>query len=177
MTKLSEQSGRPTRIGHVIPNDRPVLGNDLEKLQYALGATVDEMRWLLGINAKYWNLYTKIAPRETVPKPALALLVRFYGEYPDAVPLRPRLNPQAVYEALGGTLKRLSLRLGTNETTGHRWIRKQTGFAPTTERLAHHMLEMSKDDKGIAAWEALVEKEAKARGIDDIWAAGSWSPE
>jgi hypothetical protein len=173
--------------------DRPIVGHDLLVLQQWLGYDNTEMTQALGITPAKWNQLTGERLDQPLDDPTLALLVWAILQFPEQSPLIPYPRVQEVYSVYQrtaeqaastpgprlGSKKAFGLLLGKESTSGFRWLSPQTSpkaAHPQTRRLmltfvnvlrAHH-------GPGLEQWLARVQLEAAARGIDDLWAQGSW---
>jgi len=160
----------------VIPDDRPVIGMDLDMMRSTTGFKVDEICWIMGINARQWIQYTKHAPMDPIPNPTVALLLRLYARKPHLIPTPPSIDPKRLLEESGLSRGDLSLMLGKHSTIASKWCKQGVHLSGNVRRLATHMLEAIKEE-GEAwqeDWREMVETEAKLREIDDIWEAKSW---
>lgn len=174
--KRNDQSILPGGAAPIIdiPKDRPVLGSDLHALKNALGLTVDDARWVFGISMNRWGDIVQKNADKPVKNPTIALLVRYFAMFPNKCPVPDRPSAEEVQKATDATLKRLGVLLGKEHVSGFRWIKLDRNMAPSAGRLAIHLNEEAK--KGNLRWweENLVEVEARARGVNDIFRSGSW---
>lgn len=158
-----------------IPSDRPVLGRDLETLQQRLACPTMRLCALLGVSLSTWTEW-KNQPEQPLPSPA-ALLVRLYDRFPFL--LLPDPTPEALRQALMQregrpmTLVELSLLLGRECTAGYRWKTRSPPSA-TVVSLIESLLRLLETEESFEEYRRLVEAEARARGIVDIWAQQTW---
>lgn len=151
----------------------PIRGSDLERLRRILGLPVDDMRWLMGLTISRWSEYVHYIPDEPVP-PAVALLARFYFEYPEKCPIPQWPTAHELYARLNGTLKELAIILGRESVSGFRWVKIKGEMSPIVKRLAYHLCNEI-DEGRLPDWRRRVEAEALARGRSNIWHDGTWS--
>ena len=166
----------------MIPRNRPVIGRDLQVFQRENGLTIDDARYLFGLTMNKWCEIANKCGDEPISNTAVALLVRLYDEFPHLIPEQPRLSPVDLYELLQGldkeyTSKKLELILGRDGSNGTRWLKQGGAAGPMVERLAWHLWHdiLRKRSAGLRKWEGIVAREAKARGVKNLWKKGSWS--
>lgn len=169
----------------MLPTDRPVLGRDLDAVRQQFGLLTADMIWVLGISITRWMQVVRQAPDEPVKDTTLALLVRFLAEHPE-LPVVPRFpTPQDMLALLGESAdvdaRRLAVMLGSEVSAGYRWMRQDARPSSTVNRLMHYlrMALLREDGAGrtelVEAWRRTVEQEARCRGVDDVFRAGSWT--
>jgi hypothetical protein len=133
---------------------------------------------LLGIPLTTWSTWKNQAD-EPIPNPTAALSIRLYDRFPELAPVDP--TPEALRALLAQITGRkvplyeLSLLLGREKGSGHRW--KVHGSPSTTVsrliRALTTLLETRYLD-GFVEYTKLVEIEAAARGAPDLMQTGSW---
>jgi hypothetical protein len=176
-----------------IPASRPVIGEDLKNLREKLGLSVSEMCLVFSININQWSFYvsTKINPEtgrmyclDSIKDPALAVFMRFLDSNPRHCLLPPQRTVHHLLALLSSagiflTKKDLGLNLGREESSGYRW----TELAGRTPQLLGRIIQTleaagAEGPDAIArawgSWCALVGREAKARGVDDLQTSGRW---
>lgn len=159
-----------------IPNDRPVIGVDIELMRSATGFKVDELRWVLGLSLAQWLEYTKRHPNKPISNPTVALLLRLYTAKPHLIPLPPSADPVRIMKKADISQRRLSLMLGKQATSAGKWIKEGAELSGNVRRLAKHLEDIAEDPDALAQWESMVEQEASLRGVPDIWKQQGWKP-
>jgi hypothetical protein len=169
----------PLEVIPPIPTDRPVLGKDLETLRARLDCTSLECCALLGIPLTTWSTW-KNREDEPIPNPTAALTLRLYDRFPELVPTNP--TPEELRVLLVQVTGRkipvseLSLLLGREKTSGHRWRERGAPSVPVSRLMGilQRLLE-TKYLSGFVEYRTLLEREAAARGIPNLLEAGSWT--
>jgi len=162
-----------------LPTNRPVTGSDVAAFREWFGLSVDECRVILGIPTSSWYKITMEGADHALKDPAIALLIRYYASHPEEVPLLPTASVEDVEEILQDIpMCYWGMLLGRESASGHRWVSKHHHFKPITARLAYYLVQNArKDPDSLQHWkENLVNVEANARGIENIWGSGSWNP-
>lgn len=164
----------------------PVTGRDLAALRVALDLTVTDFLHVLGITMVKWTTLQKQYFDLAIPDPAMALWVRAVHQYPELlwIPQFPAAN--SVFTQLKATAtarretitpKTFATALGLDQTATHRLIQAGGRPGPFTKR-ALYALNQLLAEKGHDGWcgiRDIVDTEAQARGISDIWNRGKWS--
>jgi hypothetical protein len=168
-----------------IPVTRPVVGRDLDDVKRTFGLSTADACWLFGMSITKW---THVARRDAdlpITDPTLALLVRFLDAHPE-LPVVPK-GPNAVemHELVDAIIptdqKRFSVLMGSEASGAYRWRRKESRQSPALLRLMYFMRMslMSRDDGDKVAllndWSKVVEAEARARGVDNVFRVGRWN--
>ena len=168
-----------------IPFNRPVVGSDLESLRDELGLAAHEAQCLLGISAHAWNRFVSQEPWEPLPHnyASVALLVRLYADHPELAQNQSFTDVRALRERLGMNKRAVSLMLGREGTAGHRWERgsEEDAMSPGSgkpssyvARLAYILNQIADMPGVLDDYLAIVNEESRARGVENIWSAGSW---
>lgn len=172
------------------PAGKPIIGEDLVMLRTQLGISVTDLCWLLGISIKIWSRLTKNSAKMTVADGTLSLLVRALMNFPAALPIAPPTTPMDAYKRLCTVNKDfdkrwLAIMFGYEESSGSRWIKDESKGTPILERLLRIFIRKfdeaatwGTDDVKhmLAEWDRVVEIEAAARGVPDVFLEGVWSP-
>lgn len=169
----------------MIPINRPVIGHDLEDLREKLGVSSSDAAWLFGMSITKWMQVARKNASKPV-KPSLALFVRMLDRHPDLNFLPRFPEPGEVFDKISDTRKvtkkSLSVMLGREASSGYRWITAGGRSSPILGRLL--LLLMSALDQKhtegestdiLDDWSRMVETEANARGVPNVWAAGRWT--
>jgi hypothetical protein len=155
-----------------------VLGKDLETLRARLDCTSLECCALLGIPLTTWSTW-KSREDEPIPNATAALSIRLFDRFPELAPASP--TPEALQALLAQITGRnvplyeLSLLLGREKGSGHRWKVHGSPSTPVSRliRALTTLLEARYLD-GFVEYKKLVEAEAAARGAPDLMQTGSW---
>lgn len=165
-------------VDFFIPDDRPVNGADVNFFRTHFDLTVDEARIILGVPTTEWYVMMD-QPDLPIPNSSVALLLRYFAACPEDIPKIPKADIIGVAEALNGVAQRAwGLLLGREAASGHRWVAKSPDLGPSTRRLAYYLVKkLTKSPAGGLRWwrKHVVDKEASARGIEDLLGRGSWS--
>ncbi len=173
MAKLTHQ----TRQESLIPlGDKPIIGADLDAIRSAMGLPVDDAKYLFGISGNRWNLYKRHRKYMSVPlaKPALALLVRYLNKNPDKSIIPTYPTATELHTLVGGHMKTLSVLMGMEGAAGYRWIKRSKHMSPSVRRLSY-FLKLELQAGRFDEWREMVETEARARGVTDIFQSGAWT--
>ena len=168
-----------TALPFHLPSSRAVTGTDVASFREWFGLSVDECRVILGIPTSSWYKITMDEAEQPLKDPAIALLIRYYARHPDEVPFLPTAEVQEIEEILQDIpMCYWGILLGRESASGHRWTSKHHHFKPVTARLAYYLVQNArKDPNYLQHWkEDLVNVEATARGVENIWSSGSWNP-
>lgn len=160
----------------MIPANRPVIGHDLEDLREKLALSVTDLCWLFGLSMPNWGKI-KREGEKPVKDPAVALLTRFLDQYPEFCPIPRHPDPNEIAEMMPGlSRKTLGIALGREASAGYRWVVQGGRTSPILNRL---MLVLSQrmnqtSTQAWRDWQEMVQVEARARGVSNIWKSGSW---
>lgn len=174
----------------MISAQRPVIGSDLLDLRERLQLSSGDMAWLLGLSMTRWMLVVNKGRNEPVRDPTLALLVRALDQAPEANPIPAAPTAEEVFSMAHEAndevdKKKLSIMFGSEASSGYRWITTGSRISPVLARLFYvfkHGAEANSSKIGsnsrgafMARWNQMVETEANARGVPDIWKTGRWT--
>lgn len=169
---------------------RPILGEDLDALREQLGMSTMDACWLYGLSMTKWTL---IAKREKAKLPlknvTLALLVRVLRAYPEVSPVMAAPTAKDVFSAIAETQpeldrKHMAIMFGCEASSGYRWLTTDSEIGPALVRLFkmfmlfHDEVSSSPKKKAelISDWEDMVNTEARARGVRNVFSTGRWVP-
>ena len=162
-----------------IPTNRPVLGRDIDALPKRLQCGIQRCCALLGISYNSWQKIVK-QPDEPVSIISIALAARLLDAFPylAAPPYSPEDLLSRLQEKSGHRTSRaeVALMLGRQATSFSHWGNTEVAPAEVVVNLSAYLVEIL-DELSLDAFEhyrSLVEQEAKARGIEDIWQRGTW---
>ena len=172
-----------------ITDDGPVTGDQYLKLQHKLGLELAEFQAFLGTSIKEHYLIAA-KPDEPLADPGLCLHIRLLDEYPELVSPEPAMEDlvRAVKRIKRGypetavpisaTAGAVALMLGRRSTTASTWSSGQVTPARKIMMLVRHLLtlldERDDPDRVLAHYCELMEREAAARGIEDLFAVRRW---
>lgn len=169
----------------MIPKTRPVIGQDIDDLRIARGMSAADAQWAFGMSPSTWTKVVRQGADEPV-NPSIALLVRILDENPDIdlIPKMPDVNEMIEFlsEITSLDKKRLSIMYGNDASAGYRWTQRGEAQPPALRRLGYCMREMltreapRKRPKRLETWLDSIEAEARARGVQDVFKTGSWTP-
>jgi hypothetical protein len=181
---------------YAIPLDRPVTGRDLDEVRQTLGLSVADALWVFGnIMMNDWSRIVRGATdgsqkrEDPLKNPTLALLVRLLDRYGSDIPVLPPAPSAAEVFALFGSVmdvnkRSMSILLGSEATAMYRWIELGRRQPPIVQRLMYFlqlmfppMADISKRADFARDWRERVLEEGRARGVEDVFAAGSWVKE
>lgn len=171
-----------------IPTTRPVFGADVKELATKLKATVQDMQWLYAVTPNEWAEIVNENRNSPVKSIHIEIMTRFWSMHPDKVPLRERPTAQDVFQRLntGATItrSRFAIMIGNQKTSGVRWItdsgRSQRKVERVLDLLVTH-LDAARDtpasqQKARMQWDQMILDIGRARGVEDVFASGTWSP-
>ena len=169
----------------------PVTGEDYLRLQQKLQLELGEYQALMGITIKEHYLIAK-DPKAPIADPGLCLHVRLLDEYPGLIAPGPDVLE------LTQTVKRLkhdypdvalpmpassnliALMLGRNAPTATTWNQGRAVPARKILALVGHLQKLldTRDapDRALVRYCELIDAEARARGVADIFVGRKWSP-
>lgn len=170
----------------MIPTNRPVIGKDLDAVRQALGLLTADACWLFGLSITRWMQIVRQAPETPVKDPTLALLVRFLGDHPEQSIIPQYPTPAEVYEFVNSIQetekKQFSVLMGSEASATYRWLNTSSRQSPAVNRLMFYLrqallsLRPAQRVGLLEQWRATVEKEATARGANDIFKTCQWGP-
>ena len=170
-----------------IPKERPVIGKDLDDIRERLDLSTADACWAFGLSMNAWTDVAKSGADQVIENPTLALLARFLDEHPEVVVIPKMPSAQEVFDLVNGVMetpqRSMSVMLGNEETAAYRWLKVGTRQPPTVQRLLFGIKqallrrpEVNAKLELLNAWRKTVDQEAKARGVDDVFATGQWPP-
>lgn len=169
----------------MIPNNRPVLGRDLDAVRQEFGLLTNDIIWVLSMSITRWMQIVRQAPDEPIKDPSLALLVRFLAQHPElaVVPKQPSAKElfTLMNEASEVEPKRFATYFGAETSAAYRWMKPDARPSSTVLRLMHFMKTalLMQDAAGrsqmLEDWRKTVDQEARARGMDDVFKSGRWN--
>jgi hypothetical protein len=170
----------------MIPKNRPIIGHDLEDIRLAHGISTADACWLFGMSPTKWTHVARQGANNPVV-PALAILVRVLDENP-SLRLIPKMPDANEIMAMVGDVthidkRRLSVMMGNEASGGYRWITLGARQPPLIQRIFYCLRQLlmmspvgSRADV-VNDWFRMVEMEAMARGVSDVFRSGSWTPD
>lgn len=169
----------------MIPNNRPVLGRDLDAVRQEFGLLTNDIIWVLSMSITRWMQIVRQAPDEPIKDPSLALLVRFLAQHPElaVVPKQPSAKElfTLMNEASEVEPKRFATYFGAETSAAYRWMKPDARPSSTVLRLMHFMkiALLMQDAAGrsqmLEDWRKTVDQEARSRGVEDVFKSGRWS--
>lgn len=170
----------------------PITGEHYLRLQQKLQLDLGDYLALMGITMKEHYLIAK-DPKAPISDPGLCLHIRLLDEYPDLIAPGPdvielihavkRLKRDYPDIALPmpASSNLVGLMLGRNASTATTWNQGRAIPARKILALVEH-LKMLLDthaapDRALQRYCELVDVEARARGVEDIFARRLWSPD
>lgn len=169
---------------------RPILGEDLDSLREQLGMSTMDACWLYGLSMTKWTLIAKRnLAKEPLKNVTLALLVRVLRAYPEVSPVMPAPTAKDVFAAILESQpaldrKRMAIMFGCEASSGYRWLTTDSEIGPALVRLFkmfmlfHGEVITSPKKKAelVAEWDEMVNTEARARGVRNVFSTGRWVP-
>jgi len=168
----------------MIPENRPVLGMDLEELSQKLELSVMDACWTFGLNMPAWSLCVNKNGAEPVKDVALALLVRYLDMFPESCPVERPISPSDFYFSLDRYNKMQPKEdqidkpilesfaffgsiLGRDHSAGYRWVKQDGGTRPVIDRYIHVLnKDLAQGVITLKEVRTLTIVESKAREID-----------
>jgi len=182
-----------------IPNDRPVLGKDLDAIRQSYGITTTDACFLFGLSMTRWMHAVRRDPDLPLADTSLAVLARFMDKYPELYLLPKFPEPSDVFEKIRGVKgydelnsRHFSLILGAESTAANRWLKQGGRQSPSVVRLLWHINEAldhtnprgkPKADVGLSGVSQkevinelfeMAKLEASLRGTVDLFKEGRW---
>lgn len=168
----------------------PITGEHYVRLQQKLQLDLGDYQALMGITVKEHYLMT-LDLSQPISDPGLCLHIRLLDEYPEL------LAPGPDVIELTQTIKRIKrdypemtlpipassnlvgLMLGRNARTATTWNQGRAVPARKILSLVHHLQRLfeTRDDpdRALQRYCELIDREARARGVDDIFTRRLWS--
>lgn len=170
-----------------IPTNRPVVGQDLDRLRRRLvihhgrDISCEEMSAILRIQRARWTSITGRDPKtkqnnskRMVNDLAIALLVRLYDERPDLARVEKMISARQLHNMIGDSHEYFAGMLGKKAPSGYRWLEKNGEMSPVVERLGKDIYNLLVEDaeKGTEEnrqwWLEIRNDEAELRANPDI---------
>jgi hypothetical protein len=169
----------------------PITGEDYLRLQQKLQLDLGDYQALMGITMKEHYLIAK-DPKAPLTDPGLCLHIRLLDEYPGLIAPGPDVLE------LTQTIKRLkhdypdidlpmpasssliALMLGRNARTATTWNQGKAVPARKILALVDHLQTLfdrhDAPDRALVRYCELIDVEARARGVENIFVGRNWSP-
>lgn len=170
----------------MIPDNRPVLGKDLDTIKQEFGMLTADACWLFGLPITKWMNIVRKEPDKPISDPTLALLIRFLDQHPELnlIPKFPEASE--MFEMVKGIQdvdqKRFSLMFGSESSAAYRWLREDAPrMSPSVGRLMYYVrmallaAAPSKRADLLEQWRRTVLQEGRARGVEDVFKACTWT--
>ena len=124
----------------MIPDDRPVLGKDLDVVRQQLGLLASDACWLFGLSMTRWMHIVRRDADLPLNDPTMALLVRFLDANPELSILPKFPEPPEMLELLNKVQqvdgkKAFPVMLGSDASAGYRWLQSGGKQGPAVSRL------------------------------------------
>jgi hypothetical protein len=170
----------------MIPDDRPVLGKDLDVVRQQLGLLASDACWLFGLSMTRWMHIVRRDADLPLNDPTMALLVRFLDANPELSILPKFPEPPEMLELLNKVQqvdgkKAFPVMLGSDASAGYRWLQSGGKQGPAVSRLML-CLKLALQAKApenraevIDNWRDVVKKEAITRDSLDVFQTGKWN--
>lgn len=169
----------------MIPNNRPVLGRDLDAIRQEFGLLTNDIIWVLNMSITRWMQIVRQAPDEPVKDPTLALLVRFLSQHPELAVVPRQPSAAEVFALMNEVTevepKRFATYFGAETSAAYRWMKPDARPSSTALRLMHFMKTalLMQDAAGrtqmLENWRKTVDQEARSRGVPDVFKSGRWT--
>lgn len=172
----------------MIPSDRAVTGHDLDDVRLSYGLSVDFARHLFCMSEAKWSEVVRKNGDEPIRDVTLALIVRLldYNRWLFEPPRYPEPEEmRELFEKSCGarvSQKQLSVLLGADGSSAHRWLKDGSRQSPSVQVLMHFLekafLAVDESERASAyrAWEDIVREEGFARTGEDVLKTGKWTP-
>lgn len=169
-----------------IARDLPVSARTLVPFVLSLEAPLSLILACFGMNFVSWGRLKADARRSETDRllhPPVAILARLLSEGGDLqlplCPIKPPAFAAVLEKVLGGPVDvaSLAIALGHEKSAGWRWMRQaEVPRIPTLTLMSI----VSTPQGGVAAKWALIiaeaRKEARLRGLEDVFSRGTWGP-
>jgi hypothetical protein len=157
-----------------IPDDRPVLNDDIENVRGMYNLRNNEIKELFGISdAKITTM--KKRPQDPVDDPTVAIILRIFTKRPELFVERlvPSYDLKGIIHWLGGVDRHVGVYLGRNFFSGYRYMQKGQKGTVSINIVKGLLVRFLKEDK-LTDYIDVLQTEARARGIADIFEHGKW---
>jgi hypothetical protein len=170
----------------IVPQNRPVIGKDMDEVRLALGLIVAEACSLFGLSMTRWMQHVRQGGELPIKDASLATLVRFYDAYPEMCPIQKAPAPTEMHEmltAIRGSLTNaeFSAAFGAEGTAAYRWLKQNATPSPYAARLMTGLKRLLlsvpewKRGETLDQWMAIISAEGVARGGTESPAkSGKW---
>ncbi|MFV7771933.1 hypothetical protein [Shewanella marisflavi] len=166
-----------------LPQNRPLIGADLQIWRRNNELSSDEMKFLLSLASSKWGELCNKNANEVIPA-EYEILIRAYDRFPDLMPLPPKVSAKEALSDLEVDPKQLSLLAGRESSSGHRWINYEHGLnidaqapTPSTQRIFLLMSAFSRNHNMNNVYINMVEEISQWRGLGKIRQSGTWKSE
>lgn len=169
----------------MIPDNRPVIGRDLDTIRQEFGLLTNDIIWVLSMSITRWTQIVRQAPDEPIKDASLALLVRFLSQHPELAVIPKQPTPAELFALMNEVTevepKRFATYFGAESSASYRWMKSDARPSSTVTRLMHFMkIAMLMQDTGgraqmLEKWRKTVDQEAKTRGVNDVFKSGRWN--
>lgn len=169
----------------MIPTNRPVMGKDLEAVAQQFRMLTSDACWIFGLSITRWTQIVRNSPDDPLTDPTLALLVRFLDDNPDLTLLPQFPTAPEMFEEINRIQqidqKRFAVMFGNESSATYRWLKPGARMSPAVGRLMYYMrmallsAPPDKRQKMLEQYRKTVTTEGKARGVSDVFTAGSWN--
>lgn len=175
-----------------IPENRPVLGKDLDVICQQYGMNTTDALFVFGLSMTRWMHIVRRDAELPVLDNSLAVLVRFMDKFPDIriLPTFPKVEDlfESIKSDAGILPRTFSLLMGAEETASYRWLSGRSRQSPSVLRLMWHVNQaltvrmdgeegspdIEERQEIIKTLQALAELEAGARGAKNLIEEGRW---
>ena len=159
----------------------PLRSLDLEIWRTRNGLTISAACELLGLQRAKWTDLQK-SPSEPIDDMAVCMLVLFYEEHPETMPISRVVNIKADMEHLGydpdepSHKKEYALLHGREPAATYRWLNNQGTVGKPVERLmeAANRLSTESGNKKRNSLRKVADEVAERMGISDPFKRGTW---
>lgn len=157
-----------------IPEDRPVINDDIEMMRSFYGLRNNEIKEIFGISDTKITKMKK-DPEGVMDDAAVALTVRFYAKYPELLEkeLKGEYSLKSIVDWLGGIERHVGVLIGRNHFSGYRYIKKKQKGSTSVKTIKSILTHFLKEERMTEYYE-VIDTESKARGIKDIYEHGKW---
>ena len=162
----------------------PVRSVDLEMWRTRYGLTISAACELLGLQRQKWTELQK-KPSEPIDDMAVCILLLFYLEHPETIPISRVIDIQRDMESLGfnpedpSDKKEYAIAHGREPAAAYRWLGNQGTVGKPVERLmeAVSRLETNSPQKRRDHLRKIATEVATRQGVSDPFARGTWRKE
>jgi hypothetical protein len=160
---------------------QPLRSVDLEVWRTRHGLTISAVCELLGLQRQKWTELHK-KPSEPIDDMAVCILLIFYSEHPETIPMSRVIDIQRDMHSLGlnpddpSDKKEYAIAHGREPTAAYRWLGDQGAVGKPVERLmeAVSRLDTSSPDERRNALRKVATEVANRQGVGDPFARGTW---